>query len=136
MIDIKELLEKHEGLRLTVYNDTVGKATIGIGRNLVDRGISREEAYYMLYNDINYFRSELQKKLPWFDSQPDDVKTVMIDMAFNLGIYGFLNFKNTLKHIQNKEYKLASEDMLNSLWAKQVGVRAIELADILRNVKI
>ena len=136
MIDIKELLEKHEGLRLTVYIDSVGKATIGIGRNLVDRGISREEAYYMLYNDINYFRSELQKKLPWFDSQPDDVKTVMIDMAFNLGIYGFLNFKNTLKHIQNKEYKLASEDMLNSLWAKQVGVRAIELADILRNVKI
>jgi lysozyme len=133
MIDIKELLEKHEGLRLTVYFDTVGKATIGIGRNLQDRGISREEAYTMLYNDIAYFTRQLQKELPYFDGLPDNVRIVLIDLAFNLGISGLLNFKKTLHFIEIGDYKSASVELLNSLWAKQVGVRALEDADLLRS---
>jgi lysozyme len=132
MLQIAQLLEKHEGLRLFPYKDTVGKLTIGIGRNLIDRGITREEALMMLENDIKYFTEQLSKELPWFDSKPDNVKLVLIDMAFNLGIYGLLNFKNTLGHIERGEYKEASVDMLNSLWAKQVGIRAIELANMLR----
>ncbi len=44
--DKEKLMEKlvaHEGLRLQVYKDTLGIDTIGIGRNLQDRGISKEE---------------------------------------------------------------------------------------------
>ena len=37
-----EKLIAHEGLRLEVYQDTLGIDTIGIGRNLEDRGITKE----------------------------------------------------------------------------------------------
>jgi lysozyme len=39
---IKQLVQS-EGLRLEVYQDTLGIDTIGVGRNLEDRGITKEE---------------------------------------------------------------------------------------------
>ena len=133
---IEELLIKHEGLREFPYKDTVGKLTIGIGRNLDDRGITEDEALYMLRNDIRYFTKELSEKLDWFDTAPDDVKMVLIDMAFNMGVNGLLTFKTTLKYLKNQEYELASQSMLKSKWSSQVGDRAKELSDIIKNVKI
>ena len=133
---IEELLIKHEGLREFPYKDTVGKLTIGIGRNLDDRGITGDEALYMLRNDIRYFINELSEKLDWFDTAPEDVKNVLTDMAFNMGVNGLLTFKTTLKYLKNQEYELASQSMLKSKWASQVGNRAKELSDIIKNVKI
>jgi lysozyme len=54
-------LQRHEGLRLRLraYRDTVGKLTIGYGRNLDDRGISEDEAGFMLDNDIDLVVAEL-----------------------------------------------------------------------------
>lgn len=129
---IAELLEKHEGYRRFVYKDTVGKLTVGIGRNLEDRGLTHEEALYLLNNDIMDFTKQLSIKLPWFNTAPDNVKLVLIDMGFNLGISGLLTFKNTLEHIKNGEYEIAAKEMLLSKWAKQVGTRAIELSNILK----
>ena len=43
---LAEQLKVHEGLRLKPYKDTVGKWTIGIGRNLEDKGITEQEALF------------------------------------------------------------------------------------------
>ena len=131
-MNIKDLLIKHEGLRLYAYKDTVNKTTIGVGRNLEDRGITREEALLMLDNDIKDFTNQLSERLYWFDAQPDKVKLVLVNMAFNLGLAGLLQFHNTLEHLKNGNYELASKEMLDSRWAKQVGNRAIELSEILK----
>lgn len=131
---VTELLKKHEGLRLKVYRDTMGILTIGYGRNLESRGITEEEAEMMLDNDVKWFTNQLTRELPWFESAPDPVKAVLVDMAFNLGVGGLLGFKNTLKLIETGRYREASEAMLKSLWAKQVGARADELAKILKNL--
>ena len=48
---IKAQLVRHEGMRLKPYRCTAGKLTIGIGRNLDDRGISQKEAYVLLEYD-------------------------------------------------------------------------------------
>jgi lysozyme len=128
---IKELLKKHEGLRLKPYRDTVGVLTIGYGRNLESRGITEQEADMMLENDIKWFTRQLQMELPWFDSKPENVKTVLVNMAFNLGVGGLLGFKNTLKLIEDGKYEEASKAMLKSLWAQQVGARAVELSQML-----
>jgi lysozyme len=133
METIKDLLIKHEGLRLFAYKDTVGKTTIGVGRNLDDRGISKEEALIMLDRDIEDFTQQLSERLFWFDQQPDKVKIVLINMAFNMGLAGLLTFRNTLEHIKNGQYDLASKEMLQSKWASQVGKRAIELSNILKS---
>lgn len=134
MESINEMLIRHEGLRLKVYNDSVGIPTIGVGRNLKDRGLTKDEAMYLLNNDIEDFTQQLSDKLEWFHYKPEAVRNVLIDMAFNMGIGGLLTFKNTLAYIEKGDYKTAAANMLISKWAKQVGIRAIELSNILKSV--
>jgi lysozyme len=134
MESIKDMLVRHEGLRLKVYKDTVGKETIGVGRNLVDRGITKDEAMYLLDNDIKDFSQQLSEKLDWFTFKPEPVRNVLIDMAFNMGIVGLFTFTTTLAYIKAGDYLKASESMLQSKWAKQVGIRAINLSSILKSV--
>ena len=50
---LKESLIKNEGLELKVYICPAGYKTIGVGRNLETRGITQEEAIYLLDNDIS-----------------------------------------------------------------------------------
>jgi len=129
---IVNLIKKHEGLRLKPYRDSVGKLTIGYGRNLDDRGITRDEAEYMLNNDVSRCMAELRQNLPWFDRLDPVRQDVLIDMCFNLGIGSLLKFNQTLGHIEKAEYDLAADCMLDSLWAKQVGARAVELSFMMR----
>jgi|ERR1035437_14241 lysozyme len=132
--EITDLLIKHEDLRTLPYTDTTGHLTIGVGRNLTDDGISIDEAMIMLDDDINNKISDLKKHLPYYDSLPDKVQLVLIDMCFNMGIGGLLTFKNTLLLIKTGQYKKAADAMLKSLWAKQVGNRAIEDSNILKSI--
>ena len=126
----KEMLKRHEGLRLTVYECTAGKKTIGYGRNLEDKGITETEAEWMLDNDIQ----EVEERLANFDfyNDLDDVrKAVLIDLAFNLGISGLKGFKKMLKALQEDDYSEAAIQLLDSKYAKQVPNRALELARII-----
>ena len=129
---LAEQLKKHEGLRLKPYTDTVGKLTLGIGRNLEDKGITEQEALFMLNNDVNYFYTNLIKIIPWIKSLDDVRQNVLVNMAFNLGVAGLLSFKNTLRLVSVCHFHEAAEEMLNSKWAKQVGYRAEELAEQMR----
>ncbi|ARP86308.1 glycoside hydrolase family protein [Bordetella genomosp. 9] len=123
-------LWRDEGERLKPYRDTVGKLTIGIGRNLDDVGISHEEALMLLANDIVRAEKWLDRNLPWWGSLDDVRQRVMVNMAFNLG-GKLLTFKNTLKAIQSHDWQQAHDGMLDSLWAKQVGQRAQRLAKMM-----
>lgn len=129
---LAEQLKTHEGLRLKPYKDTIGKLTIGIGRNLEDKGISEKEALSMLNNDVDEFYSKLAKKIPWFLNLDDARQNVLVNMAFNLGIAGLMTFKKMLDAVRLGLYLVAAEEMLNSKWAKQVGYRAEELAKQMR----
>ena len=130
MITLKELLIKHEGLRLKPYKDSVGKLTIGVGRNLDDVGLTEQEALYLLHNDINKAIKDA-KVYAWFDPLDDVRKMVVVDMIFNLGLTRFSGFKRTIKHIASRRYKEAAIEMMDSKWARQVGPRAIELSKMM-----
>lgn len=121
-------LRLHEGERLKPYRCTAGKLTIGIGRNLDDRGITREEAAFLLENDIKQGEAELLRALPWVATLDEVRQRVLLDMVFNMGIAGVLAFKNTLATIQAGDYQRAASMMLDSKWAKQVGARAERLS--------
>lgn len=125
-------LRRHEGERLKPYRCTAGKLTIGIGRNLDDRGITAEESAYLLNNDIDRVWTELQTRLPWTTGLSDVRQRVLLDMAFNLGIDGLLKFRSTLATIQAGQYHKAGEMMLDSLWARQVGMRAHRLSKMMQ----
>ena len=131
METLVERLIKHEGLRLKPYRCTVGKLTIGVGRNLDDRGISEEEAMMMLQNDILACRKECYSSFFWFGEMDEARQEVILEMCFNLGIARLKGFKKMLKACELKNYTLASQEMLTSLWARQVGQRAKTLAKIM-----
>lgn len=124
---LRAQLVLHEGLRLKPYTDTVGKLTIGIGRNLTDVGISREEAYVLLEHDIDACLVDLQT-FPGF-AQLDPVRQrVLVDMRFNLGPSRFRGFKRTLAAVAAGDYAAAAAGMRASKWSQQVKTRAVRLA--------
>ncbi len=127
-----EQLELHEGKKSKPYKDTVGKLTIGIGRNLDDRGITEEEIIFLFGTDVALVEKELDKNLRWWRDMSEVRQRVLADMCFNLGITKLLTFKNTLEAMRVGRYNDAASGMLNSLWAKQVKGRAVRLANMMR----
>jgi len=128
---LKAQLRRHEGLRFKPYKDTVGKLTIGVGRNLDDKGISEQEADFLLENDIQDACIDAST-LPGFDSAGSVRQCVLVNMVFNMGIYRVRKFSRMLAAVALQNWHEAAEQMLSSLWADQVGDRAKELAEQMR----
>ena len=131
MTTLQSQLIEDEGFRQFPYKDTVGKVTIGIGRNLDDVGISRNEALIMLDNDISKVRYALDLNLSFFKTLTPARQDALINMGFNMGVPKLLTFKKTLMYLSIGDYKSASQECLNSVWATQVGERAKRIAKIL-----
>lgn len=133
-----EQLQRHEGFSNYPYKDSVGKMTIGYGRNLDDCGISKEEASMLLSNDVQVAKDEVAKLLSTLEIPEPHLhrKYVLYNMMFNLGWNRFLNFVKMLKALRQQNYEQAAVEMLDSKWAKQVGYRANELAEQMRTTKI
>ncbi len=131
METLEERITRHEGLRLAPYRDTLGKLTIGVGRCLDTKGISRDEALYLLSNDIAYVREHVATAMPWILGLDDARKDVLFEMAFQLGISGLMGFPKMLAAIRDHDYNKASQEMINSTWHKQTPKRCEELAQIM-----
>lgn len=120
-----------EGRRARIYTDTVGKLTVGVGRNISDRAFSEDEIDLMLNNDIKLVERSLDHSLPWWRQMNDARQNVLANMCF-MGIGTLLTFVNTLAAMKSGRYDAAADGMLKSKWAKQVGQRAVRLAEIMR----
>jgi len=127
-------LKEHEGIRLKPYRCTANKLTIGIGRNIEDRGITEDEAEYLLNNDIDICIEELEKNLPWFYQLHETARLVLVDMCFNMGMPRLMQFKKTLNYLADQDYAAAAVEMLDSRWARQVGSRAKHLSYQLKSL--
>ena len=139
----------HEGLRLQVYKDTLGIDTIGIGRNLEDRGITKEEldwmdipnmdaiyeygiteadAMYLAKNDVQIVEEELVLAHPCVEELDAVRQLVLMDMAFNMGVPRLRKFQKMWNAVHEKKFDIAAKEMLDSSWANQVKSRATKLA--------
>lgn len=121
-------LIRDEGIRLKPYLDTTNHLTIGVGRNLTDRGITRDEALLLLDHDVDVVLAELRIRLPWFVALDEVRQRVLANMAFNLGVEKLLLFHDTLRAIADGDWSAAAAGMRASKWAQQVGLRAERLA--------
>lgn len=129
--NLRALLVKHEGLRLKPYKCSAGKVTIGVGRNLDDVGITEFEANLMLNNDITRVQNECLREFAWIKSLDQVRQDVVFSMVFNLGMPRFKGFKKFIEALRVQNYAKAADEMLSSLWAQQVGLRAQELSDMM-----
>lgn len=119
LVALRHQLMDHEGLRLRVYKDTLGIETIGVGRNLRDRGITNAEAMHLLDNDIEDCLADCLT-FPWFVTLDATRQIALIDLRFNLGHYKLRLFKQFLAALSVRDYDKAAEQLLASKWATQV----------------
>jgi len=122
----------HEGVKNKVYKDHLGIETIGVGRNLVDRGLSDEEVDYLLGNDITIVENELDNGLSWWRDLDEVRQRALADLAFNMGIPRLHGFVKMLDGLQRRDYHAAADELLDSKYAKQVGARSERVATMIR----
>ncbi len=130
----KQLLQ-HEGIRLKPYKCSANKLTIGIGRNIEDVGINEQEAFYLLFNDIDAVTTQCQKNFDWFDELSDLRQEAIVNLVFNMGLSKFMQFKKTIAYIADGQFDQAGSELLNSRYADQVGQRAIDVANQLAGIQ-
>ncbi|MGB4219576.1 MAG: glycoside hydrolase family protein [Bacillota bacterium] len=131
MHSIEDQLILHEGLRLKPYRCTAGTLTIGVGRNLEDKGISHDEAMILLRNDIAEVTAQLER-FDWFRALGPVRRKVLIDMCFNLGMAGLLGFQKMIEALKRADYERAADEMIYSRWYRQVGERGRRLERMMR----
>ena len=140
--DLKARIKEHEGFVPKIYKDSLGFATIGYGHLVLstDRfkeGVtySKEDLEKVFDGDFDTACSnanQLIKDLPLHHQ----AKCVLIEMVFQLGIGGVSKFKNMWRALKQNDYQIASEEMLDSKWAKQTPKRAEELSSVMKSCKI
>lgn len=135
MPNIIQDLERDEGFRGSVYQDHLGFWTLGYGF-LVDarKGgeIPKPIAEYWLHYKVRKIAADLDVKIPWWKTQPDDVKRALLNMAYQMGVDGLLKFKSTLRLLKDGLRVDAADQALKSLWAKQTPERAKRVTDLIR----
>lgn len=113
------------------YVDTVGKVTIGIGHNLTDKGISDHISFELFHDDVDEAVGWLDHNLPWWDTLKEEHQRVFVNMVFNLKDPKLLGFPKFTAAVRGGAFEVARAEMLDSVWAKQVGERAQRLADMI-----
>ncbi len=132
----KQMTKDFEGLRLKPYKCTAGKLTIGYGRNLEDVGITNTEADMLFERDFAVAESEVIRLCKEYGIDTHNLIEqrfyVLTDMMFNLGYTRLSQFKKLFQALKNGIYEDAAREMMDSLWAKQVGNRAVTLYNLMK----
>ena len=128
---VAQYIQMHEGLSLKPYYCTANKLSIGIGRNLDDRGITKEEALLLFANDLRLAESDLYRVFGEdLKSFPDNVQLAFIDMIFQLGLTRFCGFKKMIDYAKAGNWKEAARELMDSKYARQVPDRAKQNRDL------
>jgi lysozyme len=144
---LKQLLTKHEGRKNKPYKDTKGLATIGIGHNIDAKGLPydidafleangyiTDEMIDRLYDeDVRDATFDCKRLYPGFNNLTESRQNALIDFVFNVGYKTAYTFKNTNKAINEERWDDAADGLLASKYARQVGKRARDVAEMLRD---
>lgn len=113
-------LIRDESKRRTVYYDLGGVPTVGIGHNL--HVPLSDAAILQIYNDdVDAAITGLNTRWPFWIALDEVRQRVVVNMVFNLGIDGFMEFKQMRAAVEAGKFDVAAKRMWASLWAKQVG---------------
>jgi len=137
-------LKNEEGFRPYLYDDANGKLlqkgstiegnpTIGYGWCPSTNPLPDDLGEIILQYFATSKYNELVRRLPWVSSLPDNVQVALADMAYQLGVNGLISFKQFLSLIKQGNYKDASKDLDQTLWAKQTPNRVKAIQTLLLN---
>ena len=142
---IKEDLVRHEGYVTEIYLDSENLPTFGIGHLVTENDmehtwpvgtpVTDERILQVFHDDCNVACTDASALFLNFNSHPEDVQRVLVNMAFNLGRNRLGKFKNMIRYVNEGNYLMAANEMVNSKWYNQVGRRSQELVDIMKDAK-
>ena len=140
--DLKARIKEHEGFVPKIYKDQLGFKTIGFGHLVLPTDKFAEGVTYkkkdleeVFDSDFNTAKSNANQLISGLPIH-HQAKCVIIEMVFQLGIGGVSKFKKMWKALKQNDYQTASEEMLDSRWAKQTPKRAEELSGVMKSCKI
>ena len=127
-------IKEHEGYVGIVYKDSLGIDTIGYGFAIKDLELDKDVCDIILERKLHNLEDSVNLKFSWFIYMPQEIKDVVMEMCYQLGVNGFSKFKKTVSYLQDRQFEEASVEMLDSLWAKQTPNRAKELSNRVKEV--
>tara|TARA_R100001082_G_scaffold64188_2_gene36116 strand:- start:609 stop:1016 length:408 start_codon:yes stop_codon:yes gene_type:complete len=135
-MDLKESIKQHEGYVGIVYKDSLGIDTIGYGFAIKDLELDEDICDMILDRKLDNLKSMIKLKFDWFKYMPPEIQDVVMEMCYQLGVTGVSKFKKTIAFLRNKQWKEASVEMLDSLWARQTPNRAKELSNRVKALEV
>lgn len=142
---LREQLEIDEGRIERIYKDHLGYPTFGIGHLVtkndpeyglpVGTPISSERVDRVFIQDICNVIFDCEKLYPNFYELPEEAQQIIANMMFNLGLTRLSKFRGMKRGVDSKHWMLAADEMVDSLWYRQVPNRAKRLVERMRNIK-
>ena len=131
-----ESIKQHEGYVGIVYKDSLGIDTIGYGFAIKDLELDKDICDIILERKLHALTDRINNKFKWYMYMPPEIKDIVVEMCYQMGVYGFSRFKKTIAYLQDKKFKEASVEMLDSRWAEQTPNRAKELSNRVKKVDL
>jgi lysozyme len=132
---LKDELRRDEGLRLEAYYCPAGHRTIGYGHLVADsvESCSLEQAEEWLADDIQEAIRRAENYLVPIDiyGLAELRQRALANLAFNIG-NKVRDFRRMKAAIGDGDWDRAARELENSKYARQVGQRAVRLAQMLR----
>ena len=131
MKNLIKLIEESEGWRSKPYYCSENYPTVGFGFKIGDKDaplpsftLPRAAGEVWLVEILKELTFSLSS-YHWFNSLNENRQNIILSMAYQMGVYGLLQFRNMIKAILEDNFQLAADEMLDSRWAKQTPERAI-----------
>jgi len=139
--ELKNEIKEHEGYRDTVYLDSLSKRTVGFGHLCVEdhwedgKQYDKEYLEEIFEKDFNIALTDANKIL---DGKPVNhiAREVIIELVFNIGMPRTKKFVKCLAALDNEDYNEAGNQILDSLYAKQVPARAGKLSGKMKSAAL
>jgi len=141
---LREELKIDEGVKYEIYLDHLSLPTCGVGHLIketdpeygldVGTKISEERVNELFDEDIKVTLDECTYLYEDFYTLPEEAQLIIANMMFNLGRPRLSRFLKMKKHIDNRDFVSASEEMKNSKWYRQVTNRADRLVERMKAI--
>ena len=131
LVLLKLDLERDEGRKSTVYTDTMGVPTLGIGHN-GSKPLSREAIDLIFSDDVRDAIEDLDRNIPWWTELSESRQRALCNMCFQLGWPRLSGFQKMLEALKARDYAEAARQAGASMWATQAPTRAKRIIDMIR----
>ena len=142
---LREEIAEDEGCKYEVYLDHLGLPTFGIGHLVLDSdpeygepsgtAVSEDRVNECFSKDVKVVLSECTLLYPDFDILPEEVQLIIANMMFNMGRPRLSKFKGMKAGIDARDWQQAADEMVDSVWYRQVTNRAERLVQRMRSVE-